>query len=322
MNNKTQDIKIDVINRQCAPTITFKDGSCFKLSMLIDIANAYNGGVPNKNSEIKLWTDNAEILKPEAYKRYLVEELTQRLGKKQYEWYKHKSLASLNNKKIEEMEDFTFLPEGPQGKNEWLNNFQIKKYLKLLEIEYPSSICVDVLAMDFDKIKTPGVLKEDFRKYYNDGKHQILIVLNLDNHDESGSHWVALYANIKANIVMYYDSFGTLPEVRVRRLMRRIAELCSEINKIDILQVATRYNKHRHQYKNSECGVYSIVFLHNLLKKEGANYHEYCNKTIPDEVVEKCRAIIFRDGGFSQKIFNKKITYDDFEANTKNADIC
>ena len=300
-NRAAEDIKIDIMNRQCAPNIKFEDGSCIKLDILITMATSYNS-TANHNKKIQLWDDNAEIMQPKRYKQYLVEKLTKVLGSKQYEWYNSEVARSLEKKKKDELEKFTHLPEGPNGKNEWLNNIQIKEYLDMLERTDSSFKCVDVLAMDFEKIKSQGLQKADYKKYIDSGRYQLGFVFNLDNHDEPGSHWVALYANLKNNIIVYYDSYGIIPEVRVRRLMRRLADFCAETNNINISQVVTRYNKNRHQYKNSECGVYSIAFISNLIKKNGQNYDEYCKTTIPDGDIELCRGKYFRNGIFSVKM--------------------
>ena len=51
------------------------------------------------------------------------------------------------------------------------------------------------------------------------------------------------------------------------------------------------YNKHRHQYKGSECGVYSINFIIRLLDGETFE-HITRNKTLDDEMNE-CRKKYF-----------------------------
>lgn len=51
-------------------------------------------------------------------------------------------------------------------------------------------------------------------------------------------------------------------------------------------------NKKRHQYKNSECGMYSIFFITQLL--EGNKFKNVVNQEIPDEKMEKFRYIYYR----------------------------
>ena len=59
-----------------------------------------------------------------------------------------------------------------------------------------------------------------------------------------------------------------------------------DTNNIDI-----RYNTNRHQYKNSECGVYSMNFIIRLLRGEGFAKIEK-SKVIDDEM-NKCRKVYF-----------------------------
>ena len=33
-------------------------------------------------------------------------------------------------------------------------------------------------------------------------------IINLDEYADVGTHWIALYANVKSNEVIYFDSFG------------------------------------------------------------------------------------------------------------------
>ena len=48
------------------------------------------------------------------------------------------------------------------------------------------------------------------------------IVFNLDDHTQSGSHWVALYSDFKKGGVYYFDSTGRLPQEDSVKLMRKI----------------------------------------------------------------------------------------------------
>ena len=47
------------------------------------------------------------------------------------------------------------------------------------------------------------------------------------------------------------------------------------------------YNRVRHQYKNSECGVYSMHFIENMLR--GKEFYKFCKKKNYDDVMERFR---------------------------------
>ena len=52
------------------------------------------------------------------------------------------------------------------------------------------------------------------------------------------------------------------------------------------------YNKIRHQFKNSECGVYSVNFILRIL--QGDSFKNICDKIITDDQINECRKIYFR----------------------------
>ena len=52
-----------------------------------------------------------------------------------------------------------------------------------------------------------------------------------------------------------------------------------------------RYNKMQHQYKDTECGVYSINFIIRLL--EGEQFDEISNNPIKDDIMNENRHIYF-----------------------------
>ena len=52
------------------------------------------------------------------------------------------------------------------------------------------------------------------------------------------------------------------------------------------------YNDTRFQFKNTECGVYSIYFIESFLK--GSNYHSILSNIINDNEINKKRNIYYR----------------------------
>ena len=65
---------------------------------------------------------------------------------------------------------------------------------------------------------------EEKRKFMIDikkGKYKLGVIFNLDEHYKSGSHWVALYADLNKDQVYFFDSYGKKPEKRIRKLKAR-----------------------------------------------------------------------------------------------------
>ena len=113
--------------------------------------------------------------------------------------------------------------------------------------------------------------------------------------------------------VYFFDSYGKRPERRIRALVKRISRWCHNNlncdntcsvsdgsasymkkgsknrieNKLDV-----EYNQNRHQYKNSECGVYSLNFILRLLN--GNTFDEITQTKVLDEEINECRDVYFR----------------------------
>ena len=118
----------------------------------------------------------------------------------------------------------------------------------------------------------------DLEKLYNNNITKIGVIFNLDKHYESGSHWIAMYADIKKNIIGYWDSYGFNPPKEVIALMEELKRQAKEKLNIDC---NIKINKIRHQYKNSECGVYCMNFI--IKQLEGEEFNDVCNKIIKDD---------------------------------------
>ena len=82
-------------------------------------------------------------------------------------------------------------------------------------------------------------------------------IVNLDNHDSSGSHWTAFY--IRDTNATYFDSFGGIPPY----------EVCRFLNKANVKSI---YNTSIIQDLMSNCcGFYSIYFLYYFQNHKAKN---------------------------------------------------
>jgi hypothetical protein len=305
------------MDNKCAPHLKYTNGSCFTLNTLIKMAKAYNYSNADK---IKL-NDREELMHPNSYKnylenqvnnklnlpdnanykQYLVDEVGKRLSNKcttQLCWLNQSFMKNINRNELKEIRKHTFRPDGPSGTFEWLNTTHINDVMHQYELKYDDFLYLGALPMDFDDLyktaptdminKPYNILKLDFNKLIKMGKTKLGMILNLDEHWQSGSHWVALYFDLKQRQIYYFDSYGIRPEVRVRRLMNRVEDfLKTTCDK----PIEYSYNKKRHQYKNSECGVYSINFILRLLK--GYKFKQISKNRISDEKINKCRKRYF-----------------------------
>jgi hypothetical protein len=147
--------------------------------------------------------------------------------------------------------------------------------------------------MDFDSIPALGIKDLNLDNLINEGKNKIGIIFNLDEHWQSGSHWVAGYSDLKNGKAYFFDSYGVEPDPRARKLLRRFAKYSEDKFKVKIDSI---HNDTRHQYGNSECGMYSLNFILELL--DGKCFNDVCSSKIPDTKVNQLRPIFFYNVNF------------------------
>ena len=78
-----------------------------------------------------------------------------------------------------------------------------------------------------------------------------------------------------------------LPPKEVVDLMDKIK---GQLHKLGI-NAKIQINKVRHQYKNSECGVYSLHFI--IKQLEGDSYQKVCENKISDDEMNDYRKMFF-----------------------------
>ena len=120
----------------------------------------------------------------------------------------------------------------------------------------------------------------------NENIMKIGIIFNLDTHDKPGSHWVAMFINNKKQEIYYFDSYGDNIPRRIKKFANKVILQGKKLNKKYVLKL----NKTRHQYSDSECGMYSLYFITELIK--GKPFSRF-NRKIKDKHMKKLRKIYF-----------------------------
>ena len=203
------------------------------------------------------------------------------------------------NKLTKELNDFTFAPKAPpewkKKPTEWLSSLDFVKIMKQYENKYKCFLFIGPSPIDYDKHLEHGecvweeLCKFDLEKVINKGKTQIGVIFNTDPHDKDGAHWVALYINIKRKEIYYFDSYGD----RISKFINRFAK-----NKIikqgAALGMAFKFikNKKRHQYRASECGMYCLYFIIQMLTTTQP-FEEFSKNKIEDKKMIRLRKILF-----------------------------
>jgi len=203
-----------------------------------------------------------------------------------------------------EINSNTFRPKITQGRFDWLNTTNIAEVMEQYEHVYKDFKFMGAVPMDFDKLPYLNIRNMNCNQFKKDGIKRLGFIFNLDESWQKGSHWVAMFADIDKSEIYYFDSYGTKPTKQINELVNRIATWCYKHNvandsgkkskktHIDNIVNTINYNKIRHQFKNSECGVYSINFILRLLK--GESFNHICENITSDDDVNQCRPVYYR----------------------------
>jgi hypothetical protein len=303
------------MDTKCAPGIDFKEGSCIKQEILKNIADNYNNLHSKDTIDLEL---GKEDMVKEIYNKF----------NKNYEckdqlcWINQKFVKRMKNN---ELDKFTFRPVGPKKKLDWLSTTNINDVIEQYERKYKNFVFLGAVPYDFQELRelsvgemdfdelVNGKMNEDFNK--DEKTKEFGMVINLDPHDKPGSHWVSLYANFDKNQIYFFDSFAKKPREKIKKFINKITKYMydkkynkklsinsvlknlkdnvktEDIHNLDDFDI--RYNKIQHQFKNTECGVYSINFIIRLVG--GETFDEITDNILKDDFMNNCRTTYFRN---------------------------
>jgi hypothetical protein len=102
------------------------------------------------------------------------------------------------------------------------------------------------------KLKLNGIyMKDEIPMYLKEGNY----IINLQNHDESGSHWTCFIKD--KNNIYYYDSFAVVPPQNAYDIFLKNVDNIYYIDKLDQNLDAT------------SCGWWCIAFLYFMNTTKG-----------------------------------------------------
>jgi len=280
---------------QCAVGRDNSNGSCFTLEELHSIANDYNKS--HKDNNITLWPTKKEMLN----------ELKTKLEK---ECSDQTCWPTLKFIKDHESLNEAFKPNGPAGQFDWLSTTEINECMERYMDVYPEFLFIGAVPIDIEDLSQFGVKDLDYDKLAKKGKTKIGIIYNLDEHYKSGSHWVSFFVDTLNKKIYYSDSAGKPPDVRVKRLVKKLAEkwykkdtgkkielpLNSYMNENEQNIVEQfyniKFNKTQHQFGGSECGIYSLNNIVRLLR--GDTFENIHKSRVTDKQMNVCRKTYFK----------------------------
>ena len=285
------------MEKHCSPYHSVKhaskDGTCYSLSNLRTIAREYN----------KLVSDDKKIHLNQSKKALYtsLEEAFQDVCSTELCWAKQLEYPSMKNVMA------AFRPPKPKEWNQdprtWLNTYDILDVLKQYEVLYKDFKFLGVFSIDFietnpETQRCIGDFMCSFRieSVLEEKKKRFALVLNLDKHSGPGIHWMSVYCNLnpkKPNFgIYYYDSVANKTPKEVEKFMNIIK---TNVETVFPSKIASKFqvesNKIQKQTKDTECGMFSIVFLTQCLKHIPFDY--ICQHMKTDDEINKLRDAIY-----------------------------
>ena len=281
-NNTVNNVNPTLKKLNCSPVSKKKenkDYSCYSNSSILNLRDKWNARHP----DAKILSNDPKIVHNELYKHL------QNVCDTEACWLKQ----TMDFGQIED-EDMkgSFAPKSPKewekNPNEWLSSLDISKVMKQYEKAYPCFAFIGPTPIDFDTELPNGecVWKDlcdlEIKEILRKGKNKIGIVFNTDPHNKSGEHWISMFIKINmpegwlkdakeglmhptTGSIFFFDSVGSKPPKEVKDLADKIIKQGLEMNP----QIKFTYDQNHpveHQYGNTECGVYSLFFIVEMLK--------------------------------------------------------
>ena len=266
----------------CSPKPEFKF-TCLSSEILFKLKNSWNKNNSNKilsNNSYIIWKFFDKILKNNCNNEKC--------------WLKQDFIKNkIDPKQINAL----FRPNAPQSwkknPNEWLTSNDIIKVMNQYEKKFPFFEFLGPSPIDFDKKLRHGqcvwnnLCNFSLEQHIKNKKTKIGIIFNTDPHHLSGSHWVSLFIDLEKKFIYYFDSTGDSIPKQIKKLVERIKLQAENLN----ISLNYKINTFKHQYSNTECGMYVLVIIILLLKNKIKL--NYLNKRITDKEMMKIRKIIF-----------------------------
>lgn len=193
---------------------------------------------------------------------------------------------------------------------EWLSTTDINNVMQQYAPLHPDFKFLGVFPVDFAQTINGSCIVSSMcnfnvKNLKAAGKTRFGMVINLDKHDQPGSHWVAVFCCINTTDpkygAFYFDSGGVPPEpidgTKENPIMDFLKSLKQQV--IDMhgpdhkTKFWVRYNTEQKQYKNTECGMFSLLFNILCLEHRDLDYKSVCNIIGDDEFAHQFRKILY-----------------------------
>ena len=279
----------------CSPRKEKIQDSCLSKTLLIKFSKILN---KNYGANIKI---------KKRSKKKIFEEISEFLNNKNHCstescWINIELLSKhLSSRDIKKINAF-FKPREPkewiENPNTWLTTTDINNVMEQYEKKYPHFKYYGATPIDFNlkfidnTCKVSDLCEIDLKKLKN--KKCIGMVFNTDTHNKSGQHWFSMFIDMKGinmdePAIYYFDS--AKPIKNIEAIPVQIIKLIEKLQIQNNYKFNIYFNDIRHQYGNTECGVYCLHFLTEMLK--GKCFLDYKGGDLTDKKIASYRKKFF-----------------------------
>ena len=232
MSKISKKCVIDKNEEKCATGKKYdsENKTCFSMDQLIKIANLFNEKYPNEQINI---TNN---------KRQLLKDLILKYKNKyncgdQSCWLNTDIIKNTNDNDLKN----TLKPIGPNESKDWLSTFDINKVLKQYENKYNNFKYLGTVPYDFEELPVLGISSLNFTDLMNNGINKLGMVINLDNHNQNGSHWVAFYSDLAKKHIYFLIQLVKNLEKRLKTLLKDFITILTLIFLIINMEIKNQF---------------------------------------------------------------------------------
>ena len=266
-------------DKVCAPHKGNSGKTCFSRDSLLKIGKTV-GVIDKMKTKVrtqKLWND-------------IRKKLAHKCGNDETCWVDKVDVV----KKIKDpnIHLFTFKPKQPEewktDKYTWLDTNNIFNVMVQAEKVYDDFVFFGPVPSDCPtsiKCELSGLCPKKLKK---EGVNKVGIIFNLDVSTGPGTHWVALFIDVKRGEIDYFDSYGGHPIPLINKFIQEIAQKFVNNGREPVLI----YNDKRHQFGSSECGMYSMYFV--LKRLTGDEMYKIAHENITDKRMNDLRNVFYR----------------------------
>lgn len=213
-----------------------------------------------------------------------------------------------------------FKVDGPLDTT-WLSNVHIDSVMKQWETAHPEFYAYNFnmrnymdwsFTADNDLVNKPDTLATvHFDALYRAGKRCAGCIVNNDNYQNGGTHWMAIFVDARKPgyaTCEFFNSAGNNPAPEFVSYLVRTAREISEMGgtwKADVKRITRR----RHQQSTTECGLYSLFYV--WARINGVSWQYFLDHPIDDQLMFEFRHHLFV--GKSGKRFD----WDEFRQKVK-----